>query len=295
MDVDVLVIGMGPAGLQAAIYAARAKAMTVVVGKLGGSAISGAMVENYFGVSSTDGDTLLATGLSQAERFGAKLIRGHVLSMSRDGDMFKALTEDGKTIRAKAVVFATGVSRKKLAIPGEERFLHKGVSYCATCDCTFYRNVPVMLVGSESEAARDAAFMTSYASKVYWASGTMDVAPNLEDAARDAGVEILSGFPAEIRGDDNVDSVIMDDGSEVLVRGVFIEMGGRSSVDLVMDLDIIPEMDDSVKVDDRCMTTVPGVFVCGDLAGKPWQIAKAVGEGMIAGKNAAEYARTNVH
>ncbi|MDR0334840.1 MAG: NAD(P)/FAD-dependent oxidoreductase, partial [Methanomassiliicoccaceae archaeon] len=137
---QIMIIGAGPAGSQAAIHAARGKADVTLLGKLADSAMYGTHVENYFGIKGrTDGTGMLENGLSQAISFGARHIDENVIAMERSGDSFAATTENGTKITAKAVILASGVSRKKLNIPGEKEFFGKGVSYCAACDCNFYK------------------------------------------------------------------------------------------------------------------------------------------------------------
>lgn len=292
MDAEVLIIGMGPAGLQAAISAARKKADTIIVGKETGSALVGAHIENYFGLSGTvKGEDLLLNGLEQAKAVGTRVIRQNAISAMSLESGFSVVLESGEEVLAKAVILATGISRKKLGIPGEKEFLGKGVSYCAVCDCNFFKGASVMVVGSESEAAISAEFMTKYASKVYWAVKDPDVDPSLIAKVKAAGVKIVDSMPVEILGSDKVSSIRMVDGIDIAVTGVFIELGGRSSVDLAMDLGVMPEIDDTVKVAVNCMTGVEGVFACGDVVGKPWQVAKAVGQGAVAGLAAADYVK----
>lgn len=292
MKTDVLILGSGPSGLQAAIHAARKKVSVTVVGKTTGSAISGTEIENYFGVSGAmDGDELLKHGQEQAEAFGCVLVRQNVVSCITEATGFTAVLESGDKIHAKAVVIATGVFRRKLGVPGEKQFLGKGVSYCANCDCNFYKGVPVMIVGNESEAAISAEMMTRYASKVYWATNQTDVNESLMERVRAAGVTIVNEFPSEIIGKEKVVGVTMKNGSLYEVTGVFIELGGRSSADLAMDLGLMPDLEDTIKIGHGGVTEVPGVFACGDVTGRPWQLAKAVGEGAVAGMSAADYAR----
>lgn len=249
MDAEVLVIGMGPAGLQAAISAARKKANTIIVGKETGSALVGAHIENYFGLSGTvKGEALLLNGLEQAKAVGTRVIRQNAISAMSLENGFTVVLESGEEVSAKAVILATGIARRKLGIPGEKEFLGKGVSYCAVCDCNFFKGASVMVVGSESEAAISAELMTKYASKVYWAVKDLDVDPSLIAKVKAAGVKIVDSMPLEILGSDKVSSVRMDNGTDIIVSGVFIELGGRSSVDLAMDLGIMPEIDDTVKV-----------------------------------------------
>ncbi|AGI48498.1 Thioredoxin reductase [Thermoplasmatales archaeon BRNA1] len=293
MDADVAVIGLGPAGIQAAIHAARKKVSVVSIGKIDSSSTYGIKVENYFGLSQTaSGIDLLSSGLEQIRSLGVRVLEMNVLSAARNGNGFTITAESGETISAKSVILATGISRVKLNVPGEKEFANgRGVSYCAVCDCNFYKGKTVAVVGSESEAAVSAELMTKYASKVYWISANPKADPSLVSKAESAGAESVRASVAEIRGADRVSSVLLSDGREIQVDGVFIELGGRSSADLAMDLEVYPEVDDTIKVDRSCATQVPGVFACGDITGRPWQIAKAVGEGAVAGLSAADYVR----
>jgi len=292
MRADVAIIGCGPAGLQAGIHSSRKKADTVIIGKLQNSALYGAHIENYFGVSGrTDGSELLRNGLEQALSFGCRHIDQNVTGAVRDGGVFKITAESGEEIECGTVIIATGISRRKLNIPGEKEFLGKGVSYCAECDCNFYKGLRVAVIGDESNAAVSSELMTKYASEVYWVSEKISTNKNLIDRASEAGVKIIAEAPREIRGGKTVGSLLLNGGSEIGVDGIFIELGGRSSSDLAMDLGLMPEMDDSIKVNNRCETSAEGVFACGDVTGGPWQLAKAVGDGAVAGHYAAERAK----
>jgi thioredoxin reductase (NADPH) len=290
MEADVLIIGCGPAGLQAAIHSSRKKAKTVLVGKPNNSSAHGTDIENYFGVVD-DGDTLISEGLGQAKSFGTEFLEQNVISAGKDGDAFVFGTDDGTQIRSKAVVIATGISRKKLNVPGEKELLGKGVSYCAVCDCNFYKGRRVVIVGNESEAAVSAKLMTSYASETSWVAWDLTANEAVVSRALDAGVRLYNSKPKSIDGSGKVESLTLNDGTVISVDGVFIELGAKSAADIAMDLDLMPELDDTIKVDQECRTEVPGVFACGDITGKPWQVAKAVGQGCVAGLNAADYAK----
>jgi len=288
----IIIIGAGPAGIQAAIHAARSKVEVTIIGKLENSAMSGTHVENYFAVpGKADGSEMLRTGLEQAVSFGAEHIGENVIAMRRSADSFTVTTENGSEVSAKAVILAPGLSRKKLNIPGEKEFFGKGVSYCAACDCNFYKGKRVAVIGDESEAAASAELMTSYASKVFWVTNDTKASETMIKKAKDAGVEIISKKAAEIIGTDRVTGIRFADTSTINADGVFIELGARSSSDLAMDIDITPNIDGTISVNERCGTSVAGVYACGDVTGRPWQIAKAVGQGAVAGMNAAEYVK----
>ncbi|MBQ6547437.1 MAG: FAD-dependent oxidoreductase, partial [Candidatus Methanomethylophilaceae archaeon] len=156
--------------------------------------------------------------------------------------------------------------------------------------CNFYKGKTVVIVGDETEAAVSAELMTRYASKVYWVVGDIAASENVVRKARDAGVEMVDGKVESITGEAKVTKVVVS-GREIPTDGVFIELGAKSAADLAMDMDVMPEMDDSIKVDVNCATEVRGVFACGDITGKPWQVAKAVGQGAVAGIAAADYVK----
>ena len=291
MDADVVIIGSGPAGVQAAIHASRRKVSVLVAGKAAASAAAGTEMDNYFGTGRVSGDALIAEGMRQAESTGAVFLGQNVISASRDGDAFRLGLEDGTVVTARSVIIATGISRKKLGIPGEKELFGKGVSYCAVCDCNFYRGRRAVIVGNESEAAVSAEMMTSYASETSWVAWDVQANPALVAKAEAAGVRMYRSMPKAILGEGKVESLELEDGTLIPTDGVFIELGARSSADLAMDLDVMPEMDDTIKVDCDCATGVPGVYACGDVTGRPWQVAKAVGQGCVAGTNAAAYAK----
>ena len=291
IQTDVLIIGAGPAGIQAAIHAARKKVSVLMVGKPSNSAMSGTHIENYFGLSGgSDGNDLLRIGLEQVRSFGGRILEENIISSSREGDIFRLTTENDETVEARSVVIATGISRKRLGVPGEKEFFGKGVSYCASCDCNFYKGKVVIIVGDETEAAVSAELMTRYASKVYWVIGDLSASDTVAKKAEDAGAEIVRGKVESINGDAKVTGATIS-GKEIAADGVFIELGAKSAADIAMDMDLMPEMDDSIKVKDDCSTEVPGIFACGDITGRPWQVAKAVGQGAVAGMSAADYVK----
>ncbi|QHK16745.1 FAD-dependent oxidoreductase [Methanomassiliicoccaceae archaeon DOK] len=291
METDVLVIGSGPAGIQAAIHASRRKVSVVVAGRPSASAAAGTEVDNYFGTGLVSGDRLIEEGVRQAESTGAVFSGQNVISSSRDGEAFRFVLEDGTEVVSKAVVIATGISRKKLGIPGEKELFGKGVSYCAVCDCNFYKGRRAVIVGNESEAATSAEMMTGYASETSWVAWDVQASPVLVEKAEAAGVRFYGSKPRAIVGETKVEALELEDGTTIPTDGVFIELGARSAADIAMDLDVMPEMDDTIKVGTDCATEVPGVYACGDVTGKPWQVAKAVGQGCVAGTNAAAFVK----
>jgi thioredoxin reductase (NADPH) len=292
MDYDIVIIGSGPAGLQAAIHAARKKVKVAVIGRLDNSALEKAEVENYFGIERTEGKQLLATGVEQAVRFGAEVFEQDVLKAEKVGEEFIVITDYDMEFRSKALILAPGITHKKLNIPGDKEFLGKGVSYCAACDCNFFRNRTVAVIGDESTAASAALLLTEYAAVVYWISRSLNVAEQLMVKVKASKVKIISpSSVSRINGEEVVRSIELNDGRRLEVDGVFIELGAKGAADLAIELGVIPDPSGIVEVTQGMQTAVHGLFACGDVTGKPWQLARAVGQGCIAGMNAAKLIR----
>jgi thioredoxin reductase (NADPH) len=292
MDYDVAIIGCGPSGLQAAIHAARKKVKVVVLGKHHNSALIKAKVENVFGISTAEGRALLELGIEQAKKFGAEIMAEDVMDLNREGDSFIMSTEKMNTVRAKVIILAPGISRVKLNVEGEKELHGLGVSYCAACDCHFFKNKTVAVVGNGSMAAAAAVLLREYASKVYWVAKENTASEELNNKLKATDIEVLiPSWPAKILGTDKVDALELVDGRKLDVNGVFIELGARGSADLAMDVGIVPDEKGFIEVDLECKTEQPNVLACGDVTGLPWQMAKAVGQGCVAGTVAANIIR----
>jgi thioredoxin reductase (NADPH) len=288
METDVTIIGLGPAGLQAAIHAARRKVRVVAIGRSEASALNRAEVENYLGVASAEGTEILRIGREQARHFGAELIEEEVVKASKEGDDFVVVTDHDQTIRSRTLVLALGISRAKLGVPGEKELLGKGVSYCASCDAGFFKGRPVAVIGEESEAAESAALLTKYASKVYWVHRTLKASPQMVDRAVAAGVEMVPGRPLGVEGEQNVTGLALEGDRTLKVNGVFIALGAKGALELALDLGVMPDPAGTIPVNADCRTEMELVYACGDVTGRPWQLARAVGQGCIAGDNAAK-------
>lgn len=290
---DVIILGSGPAGIQAAIHASRKKAAVLMLGRMHKSSLFWAHVENFCCQFRVTGEEMLATGRKQAESFGTEIIEEDALSILPEGKHFTVTVENGASYAARSLILATGTTRNKLGVPGEKELLGKGVSYCVECDGGFFRNEPVAVIGGQSAAVGGAVTLSRIASKVWLVSETFDVAPALLDQARAAGVTLVEGATAKtIRGENAVTGLELTNGDALEVAGVFIELGAKGVLELAATLGL--ELDESMKyirTDKKQQTNVPGVFAAGDISGPPLQIAKAVGEGCVAGIEAATYAR----
>ncbi|MBS7618257.1 NAD(P)/FAD-dependent oxidoreductase [Candidatus Bathyarchaeota archaeon] len=292
--VDIAIVGCGPAGIQAAITAVKRKMDVLLLGKPDGSSLKYAHIDDYFGVlGPIEGIKLLGIGLKQAESKNVEIIKEDVVELSRDGLTFKLKTESGIEIIADAVILAMGARRNRLNVKGEDKLVGRGVSYCAECDCSFFRGLNVAVVGDGSAAAYAALLMASYASKVFLIARRVEFSSRLFEELGSRGVIMVEGRRVvEILGERRVEGVLLDDGSRLDVQGVFIELGSRGVLELTSNVGLLPDASGYLKVDRHQATDIEGIFACGDLCGPPLSLAKSVGEGYVAAVSAFEYVRS---
>ena len=292
-DYDVVIIGTGPAGLQAAIHAARKKVSVLVMGKESKSSLFHAHVENFCCLFNVSGETMLDVGRQQATNFGATLLDEDVLSISREGDLYKIVTEGNVELQTKTVIIATGTARKKLGVTGEKEFLGRGVSYCVECDANFYKDEDVVVAGGASAAVSGALTMLNYAKTVHLVCDELEVTDALKKDLLGSEVTVHENTRIEaIVGKGSVEQIKLSDGTTLSASGVFIELGAKGVMELATHLGI--QLDDEMKyiqTNKKMETNIAGVFAAGDICGPPWQMAKAVGEGCVAGIGAAGYAK----
>ena len=292
---DVVIIGAGPAGIQAAIHAVRKKCEVLLLGRIERSALYSAHVENYACVEGVkSGQELLTAGLNQVRQFGAEVMDDDVLKVHQLEDGIKLELESGVDVKTRTLIFANGTSRKKLKVPGEKEFFGRGVSYCVDCDANFFRNTTVAVVGNASAAIDGALTLTGYASKVYLINQELVASQELQDKLTQSAVEnISSTWVSEIKGEGDVKSLLLENGEEIELDGVFIELGAKGAMELALELGITLDMEtmSHIETNKKTETNVPGVYAAGDITGHPYQMAKAVGEGCVAGMEAATYAK----
>ncbi len=291
---DVVIIGAGPAGLQAAINAVRKKATVLVLGRPERSSLFKAHVENYLCVDGVkEGAELLAVGIDQIKRFGAEYAPEDVLQIDHASDTFAVEVESGKTIKTRSLIFATGTSRKKLKVKGEKELAGKGVSYCVDCDANFYRNAKVAVVGNESAAVDGALTLLGYASEVHLVTRELVVSEELQKKLSESKVTIHQDtWVSEIQGENSVEAVQLENAANLDVEGIFIELGAKGALELATTIGVQLDSETFTHIDcnKKQQTNIPGVYAAGDIAGHPYQMAKAVGEGCVAGWEAANYA-----
>ena len=298
---DVVVIGGGPGGYCAALYAARASLSTMVIEKFapGGQMATTEIVENYPGfVDGINGFELGMQMKKGAERFGVKTKLAEVKSVELDKNP-KLIHTSKETFEAKTVILALGAFPRELGLPNERNLRGRGVSYCATCDGMFYKDKTVVIVGGGNTAVADALFLAKICKKVYLvhrrdelrASKTymdsLEKSENIEFIWSSEVAEILednmmvSGVKVKSRKDDSMRVVACD--------GIFVAIGNIPNTDLIKGQIALDEAG-YVLADETTKTNIPGVFAVGDMRQKPLrQIVTAVADGAVASKYAEEY------
>ncbi|PIE60098.1 MAG: thioredoxin reductase [Desulfobulbus propionicus] len=292
---DVVIIGSGPAGIQAAIHASRKKIRVLLLGRIENSALYGAHVENYaFVPGVTCGNDLLETGLKQATSFGAEYLQEDVLKIMENTPYFLVTTESGRTIQSRAILFCMGVAKNKLGVSGERKFIGKGVSYCVDCDANFYRGATVAVTGGKSAAVDGALTLLDYAEKVYLISDNIDVSKELMAKLKESKAEVINSRIIEIQGENTVQRLELANGETVETEGIFIELGAKGALELATQVGVMLDTESFkyIQTDGSQQTNISGIFAAGDITGPPYQMAKAVGEGCVAGMEAANYAKT---
>ncbi|MFA7628436.1 MAG: FAD-dependent oxidoreductase [Candidatus Dojkabacteria bacterium] len=291
---DVAIIGAGPAGLSASIYASRYKLKNIVFGKqVGGTIADAHKVCNYPGVDDMTGLELGSKMYEQAKKNGADTSFESVVSIEKEGDLYKLETDTKKEIITKTIILATGTKRNKLAVPGEEDYLGKGVSYCATCDAMFYKDKVVGVVGGSNAATMAATMLASVAKQVYiiYRGTALRGEPAwIDDVESKKNVEIiLTTVVTAIEGDGTVERVKLSkefNGSQYLdVDGLFIEIGSEPNADLPIKLGIDLDEKHYIVVKDDQSTNMEGIWAAGDAttnSNKLQQVVTAVGEGAVA-------------
>ena len=295
-EFDVIVLGSGPAGLQAAVHAARTKVKVAVLGRLSRSSLYKAHIENYCCMDNTlaGGDTL-EQGKRQAEKFGAHFFERDVLDIVREEDeRFVVTLETSERLVARSLILALGISRNRLNVPGEKEFLGKGVSYCVECDGNFFRDEVVVVVGDGSAACSGALNLLLMAREVHLVYEKLDVSEHLRYQIERSNIHEHPGRQIKaILGNNSVEGLVLDNGEKLEATGVFIELGAKGALELVgkLSLALDPESMKYLAVNRKQETNLPGVYAAGDICGPPWQMAKAVGEGCVAGLEASAYAK----
>ncbi|KAF5414044.1 MAG: Sulfide dehydrogenase subunit alpha [Candidatus Methanogaster sp.] len=294
---DVVIVGAGPAGITAGIYAKRARLETMVIEKLGvgGQIVLSDSVENYPGFPEISGYELMQKFEEQARAFDLEIEDGEVIAIRDEGEYKKVLTDD-RDYKTRSVIIASGAKPSRLGVKGEEEFIGRGVSFCATCDGFFFREKDVIVVGGGDSAITEALFLSKIVNKVYVVHRRSELraAKILQERAfANPKIEFVwNSIIEEITGKDTVEGVVLRDvvteeRSRLAVGGVFMYVG------LVPNTEFIDAGKDKagfLLTDERLATSIPGIFAAGDCrATQLRQVSTAVGDGALAAVSVERY------
>lgn len=308
---DLIIIGSGPAGFTASIYASRYKLSNLVLGeKVGGTIGLASKVCNYPGFPSISGLDLMAKIEAQVKELGAEVVYDPAVGVKSREKIFEVLTKSGKSFKTKSLILAIGMKRRQLNVPGEKEYLGRGVTYCTTCDAPFFKDKVVALIGGADSAVSGAIHTAEYAKKVYiiyrkdklraepiWVEQALKN-PKIEpiyntNITKIFGVKDLDSKTEEL---DKVAAVELDSpyqGEKILrLDGVFIEVGGVPGVGIASSMRVELTKTGFIKVNEKMETNVKGVFSAGDCNDRLpafQQMITACAEGAIAASSAYKY------
>ncbi len=300
---EVIIIGSGPAGYTAAIYAARAQLNPLLIASSvepGGELMKTTEVENFPGFpEGLMGPDLMANFQAQAERFGTEILFDDVIEVDLKGDVKIVKTGGGETFEAKAVIISTGAAYRELGLPKEKELSGHGVSWCATCDGFFFREKTIAVVGGGDSAMEEANFLTKFASKVYiiHRRDSLKASKIMQQRAFDnPKIEFIwNSAVAELKGEGKLEGVVLEntvngEKSELALDGLFIAIGNDPRVWLVENQVELTE-ERFIKVEGRSSkTSLPGVFAAGDVIDPTYrQAITAAGSGCVAALDAEHY------
>ncbi|MBI5031747.1 MAG: thioredoxin-disulfide reductase [Chloroflexi bacterium] len=276
MTENIIIIGSGPSGLTAAIYAARAnQAPLIITGReIGGQIATTDQVENYPGFpDGIDGPQLVDLMQKQALKFGARIEMDFVTRVNLQTHPFQLETENGNQYEAKSIIIASGASPRKLNVPGEREFAGRGVSYCATCDGFFFRNKDIAVVGGGDSALQEGLFLTKFANRVHiiHRRDQLRAQPILQDRAHNEPKVnfVWNSVVKEIKGNGKMDAIVLENTqthelSQLSAQGIFVYVGHTPNTQLFKGQLAMNE-EGYLKVDARLHTSVPGVFAAGEV------------------------------
>ena len=279
---DVVIIGAGPAGISASLYAKRANLNVLVLYHGESNLEKATKIDNYYGFSNgIEGKELYINGIEQAKKIGVQVKESEVIGIETLGETYNIKTVD-ENFETRTVILSTGNKKIKPNIKGIDEFEGKGISYCAICDAFFYRNKTVAVIGNGKFALNEAEELSHVARKV------IIVTDGLEEPK--CNFEVISNRINSIAGDTKVRNIEFEDGSKLEIDGIFIALGEAGAIDFAKTLGILQE-DDNIKVNEKMETNVKGIYACGNVTGGLLQVCKAVYEGAKAGLSAVEYIR----
>ena len=286
---DVVIIVSGPAGLTSAIYAKRAELSVVVIEKeyLGtGQIAESSLVDNYPGIPETDGYSLGEAFREHAERLGTEFIEAEVTSIEKKDNIFICKCDNGDTIEAESVIFATGCHHRNLGIEDEAKYTGKGISYCAVCDGAFYKDKTATVIGGGDTALDDALYLSDICSRVNLIHRRDEFRGSkltLERLKSKENVNIITKANVKnITGEKKIESIVLDTGEIVNTDGLFVAVGMVPQTELLKDFDVL-DNNGYVKAQEDCRTSCDGLYVAGDIRTKKLrQVITAAADGANA-------------
>lgn len=296
---DLIIIGGGPAGITAGIYASRQKLNTLLITKEFGGQITKKAVNicNFPGLEKIAGAELLGNFVKHLKAVDVEIKYGEVSKIEKENGNFAVILKTGEKIQSKTIIIATGSEPKSLNVSGEKEFLGKGVGYCVTCDGPLFKNKPVAIVGGGNAGFEAAAFMENYASKIYILESGPEIKAeetNQEIVAESQKTEIITGaLVKEIKGGKFVSAIVYENEGKIEtldVQGVFIAIGYQPSTEIAEGLVEFNEKKEIKVEKETFQTKTPGLFAAGDVnEGKFKQIIISCGEGCKAALAAYDY------
>lgn len=298
---DLIIVGGGPAGATAAIYAARQKLKTLLIAKSFGGQMARKVVsiENYPGYKEISGFELIQKFVDQINKESVEILTDSVLNIAKQGDEFSVLTGSKKEYKSQTVLIASGADPRPLEVPGEKEFIGKGVSYCVACDGPLYAGKSVVVVGGGYAGFEAALFLTNIVEKIYLLEfgAKVKAGQDLQEKAKKSGkIEVItSAAVKELKGQKFLEEVLYEDinSKEIKtlpVQGIFIEIGSQPATVFVKDLVDFSDKDEIVVDPKTCQTKTPGLFAAGDVADFPFkQIVVATGLGAAACLSISNY------
>ncbi len=280
---DVIVLGKGPAGIQAAVYIKRANLNVLIIGKDGGALAKTDKVGNYYGFTQISGPELLEEGYKHARALNIEMIEEEVTGLSFGLEYTVTTTQN--TYQSKAVIIATGSPRATIRIPNLKELEGRGVSYCAICDAFFYRKKIVGVLGHGDYAAQEAHELVNVADEVIVFTNGLEPIGHF-----DPKVRFVKDRIKNVVGQDRLQGITLENDQVIELSGLFIALGSASATDLALKIGALVE-NNKIMVDEKKQTNVPGLFAAGDCTPGVMQIAKAVGDGCVAGLESIAYIR----
>jgi len=296
---DSIIVGAGPAGITAAIYLARKKLdILVLTLDIGGQAVLSTDVENYTGFTMIPGQELVRRFEEHLNAFNIKVIREKIVAVKKEREFFKVETKTN-AYRTKTVIISSGKKPRSLNVPGEDKLMGRGVTYCAICDAPFFKDVPVAVAGSGNSALQAILELAKFTNQIY----VINLAPKLTgDEVLQDGVKKLSFVKVfnnckvtRVKGKKRVEGIefmnrVTKKVSDLGVKGLIVEIGLEPSIGFELPKELVLNEINEIDVDQNCNSSVPGLFAAGDVTDVKWkQIIIAAGEGAKAALSVYEY------